>query len=131
MAYIIDADWIIEITRGNQRVSGIVQDLANERVSVSWLTLGEVFEVAHSSSYPQARLDMFYQYVNQFDVVGVNGPIIERFAEIRSFLRRQGQLISDLDIVLAATALQLDLTVLTYNSRDFERIPDLRIYRAG
>jgi tRNA(fMet)-specific endonuclease VapC len=131
MAYIIDADWIIEITRGNQRVSGIVQDLANERVSVSWLTLGEVFEVAHNSSYPQARLDMFYQYVNQFDVVGVNGPIIERFAEIRSFLRRQGQLISDLDIVLAATALQLDLTVLTYNSRDFERIPDLRIYRAG
>jgi tRNA(fMet)-specific endonuclease VapC len=131
MAYIIDADWIIEITRGNQRVSGIVQDLANERVSVSWLTLGEVFEVAHNSSYPQARLDMFYQYVNQFDVVGVDGPIIERFAEIRSFLRRQGQLISDLDIVLAATALQLDLTVLTYNSRDFERIPDLRIYRAG
>jgi predicted nucleic acid-binding protein len=46
-------------------------------------------------------------------------------------LRRRGLLISDLDIVLAATALQLDLTVLTYNSRHFERIPDLRIYRAG
>jgi predicted nucleic acid-binding protein len=82
MSYIIDADWIIEITRGNQRVSRIVQDLASERVLVSWLTLGEVFEVAHNSAFPQARLDTFYRYVNQFDVVGVNGPIIERFAEI-------------------------------------------------
>jgi predicted nucleic acid-binding protein len=90
MAYIIDADWIIEITRGNQRVSGIVQDLASDRVLVSWLTLGEVFEVAHNSTFPQARLDMFYQYVNQFEVVGLNGPIVERFAEIRSLLAQTG-----------------------------------------
>ena len=66
-----------------------------------------------------------------YRMIGLDELIAERFAEIRSLLRRQGQLISDFDILLAATALARDLTVLTYNSRHFERIPDLRIYRAG
>ena len=131
MAYIIDADWIIHITRGNSRVARIVKDLARERVAVSWLTLGEVYEVAFNTSHPQAQLDALQQYVHSFDVVGVDGPIMERFAETRAFLRRRGQLISDMDIILAATALERDLTVLTFNARHFERIPDLRVYRAG
>ncbi|CAN5276959.1 hypothetical protein BH23CHL1_BH23CHL1_03280 [soil metagenome] len=38
-------------------------------------------------------------------------------------------MISGIDILLAATALDRDLTVLTVNLRHFERIPDLRIYR--
>jgi predicted nucleic acid-binding protein len=53
---------------------------------------------------------------------------MERFAEIRSFLRRRGELIADFDLLIGATALYYDLTVLTYNKRHFKRIPDLKIY---
>ncbi len=53
---------------------------------------------------------------------------MEKFAEIRALLRRRGELISDFDILLGATALHHDLTVLTYNKRHFERIPDLKLY---
>lgn len=131
MAYIIDADWIIEITRGNRSVARHVHDLAPELVYVSWLTIGEIYEVAFNSPHPEAHLDRLNDLLTSFYVVGVDRPIIERFAEVRAHLRRTGQLISDLDIVLAATALHYDLTVLTYNRRHFERVPDLRIYRAG
>jgi len=54
---------------------------------------------------------------------------MERFAEIRSLLRRQGQLIADFDLLIAATALYYDLTLLTYNVRHFEQIPDLKYYK--
>jgi predicted nucleic acid-binding protein len=37
-------------------------------------------------------------------------------------------LIEDFDLVIAATALHYDLTLLTFNRRHFERIPDLRLY---
>jgi hypothetical protein len=56
-------------------------------------------------------------------------PIMERFAEARSFLRKHGQLISDFDLLVGATALHHDLTVLTFNLRDFQRIPDLKLYQ--
>jgi predicted nucleic acid-binding protein len=49
-------------------------------------------------------------------------------AEIRAYLRRQGQLIEDFDILIAATALHHDLTLLTFNVRHFQRVPDLQIY---
>lgn len=71
------------------------------------------------------------RFLDNHRMLGVDGEIMERFAEIRAFLRRQGQMISDMDIVLAATALRYDMTVLTYNTRHFERVPDLHIYRAG
>jgi tRNA(fMet)-specific endonuclease VapC len=131
MAYIIDADWIIEIGRGNSVAMQVVSDLAPEVVAVSWLTLGEIYEVAFNTPHPEAYIDSLQQLLSRFAVIGVDGPIIERFAEVRALLRRQGQLISDLDILLAATALARDLTVLTYNRRHFERVPDLRIYQAG
>jgi predicted nucleic acid-binding protein len=42
---------------------------------------------------------------------------MERFAAIRAHLRRRGELIPDFDLLLAATALHYDLTVLTANLR--------------
>ena len=131
MAYIIDADWIIEIARGNSVASQVVNALAPEVVAVSWMTLGEIYEVAFNTPHPEAYMGNLQQLLDGFVAIGVDRPIIERFAEVRALLRRQGQLISDLDIIVAATALARDLTVLTYNRRHFERVPDLRIYQAG
>jgi predicted nucleic acid-binding protein len=53
---------------------------------------------------------------------------MERFAFIRADLRRRGQLIPDLELLIAATALHHDLTLLTRNVRHFDRIPELRRY---
>jgi tRNA(fMet)-specific endonuclease VapC len=64
-----------------------------------------------------------------FRVLALSDPIVERFAETRAFLRRRGELISDFDILLGATALHHDLTVLTFNVRHLQRIPDLKLYQ--
>ncbi|MEA2511263.1 MAG: hypothetical protein QOJ59_750, partial [Thermomicrobiales bacterium] len=52
-------------------------------------------------------------------------------ARIRSFLRSQGRLIPDIDLQIAATAVSLDLTLVTRNLRHFSRIPGLKIYDRG
>jgi predicted nucleic acid-binding protein len=54
-------------------------------------------------------------------------PIAERFAWLRSALRRQGMLIPDMDLLIAATALEHDLTLVTRNLSHFSRIPELRL----
>lgn len=76
-----------------------------------------------------AQIHELHHYLLFYELIGVDRGIIEHFAEIRAFLRRRGELISDFDILQAATAFDRDLTVLTVNLRHFERIPDLRIYR--
>ena len=77
---------------------------------------------------PDAHVERFRTFLRPYPILDVNEAIMLRFAEIRSFLRRRGALISDFDMVIAATALEYDLTVLTFNLRHFQRISDLRIY---
>jgi len=52
-------------------------------------------------------------------------PILERYADIRLALRR-GQLIGDMDTLIAATALERDLTIVTIDP-DFQRVPGLKV----
>jgi predicted nucleic acid-binding protein len=62
-------------------------------------------------------------------MVPLTDPVMETFARIRADLRRGGRLISDLDLLIAATAIHHDLTLITRNVRHFERIPALSISR--
>ena len=56
-------------------------------------------------------------------------PIAERFARLRAALRQHGQLIPDMDLLIAATALDADLALVTRNVRHFERIAELKLYQ--
>ena len=48
----------------------------------------------------------------------------------RACLRRSGNIIAELDILIASSALRHNVTLLTNNRRDFERIEGLMIESA-
>ncbi len=54
---------------------------------------------------------------------------MQHFARIRGELRRTGKIIGDFDILIAATAIQHNLTLVTRNIKDYQRIPDLKMYQ--
>ena len=56
---------------------------------------------------------------------------MQQFAQIRGELRRTGRIISDLDILIAATAINHNLTVVTRNIKDYQRIPHLKLYKVS
>ncbi len=129
MRYLLDADWIIQVLAGKKAAVSAYKRINPEEIAVSYITIGEIYDVAFSYANPQAHLHTFRQFLAPFPLLDLNEPIMERFAEIRSYLRRQGELISDFDMLIGATALFYDLTVLTYNTRHFQRIPDLKPYQ--
>lgn len=93
--------------------------------------MAEIYEGAFNTSNPSARVEAFRQFLHTYRKLGLNESIIERFAELRAFLRRRGEMIAEFDVILAATALEYDLTVLTFNLRHLRRIPDLKLYHPG
>jgi tRNA(fMet)-specific endonuclease VapC len=129
MAYLIDTDWVIDALVGRARAVNTIRRLARQRLCVSLVTLAEVYEVAFESPNPDAHLGNSRQFFAGLRVIGLSEPVVEGFAEIRSLLRRRGMLIPDFDILIAATALYHDLTLLTFNVDHFQRIPNLRVYR--
>lgn len=129
--YLLDTDWLIQTRNNRQPALQVVQRLAGGRICVSYISAGELYEGAFNSVAPGVHLFHFRWFLSAFHLLPVTDDIMERFAELRAYLRRQGQLISDFDLVIAATALLYDLTLLTFNLRHFQRIPDLRLYQPG
>ncbi len=129
MAYLLDTDWAMHALAGQQRVTSTLARLASGRISVSSITVAELYEGAFNSANPQARLVVFRHFLSPYAVLNLNDGIAEQFAEARAFLRRRGEMIPDLDLMIGATALYYDLTLLTFNVRHFQRIPDLTLYQ--
>jgi len=129
MRYLLDADWIIQMLAGHNTAVRAHKRINPQEMALSYITIGEIYEVAFNSANPQAHLQTFRQFIAPFTLLDLQEPLMERFAELRSLLRRQGQLIPDFDLLIAATALYYDLTLLTYNVRHFGHIPDLKYYQ--
>jgi tRNA(fMet)-specific endonuclease VapC len=129
MSYILDSDWLINALAGRRRAIAPLELLSSQRIGVSVITLAEVFQQAFESSNPEAYLDNFRGFIAPFRIIPVTEPIAVRFAEIRALLTRRGELISDFDMLIGATALHYNLTLLTFNLRHFSRIPDLKLYQ--
>ncbi|HZC03953.1 MAG TPA: type II toxin-antitoxin system VapC family toxin, partial [Gammaproteobacteria bacterium] len=57
--------------------------------------------------------------------------VAERCARLRETLRTQKKRVNSraLDLIIAATALEYDITLITKNTEDFKDIPDLILYQ--
>ena len=128
MTYLIDTDCAIDLLFDRAPTVSLRPILSQDGLAISEVTFGEVYDgVIHGRDAIAAEI-AFSEFLTAIDVLPLTRDIWKQFAHIRGALRRRGQLISDFDIVIGATALEFDLTLVTYNVRHFERIPGLRIY---
>ena len=95
-----------------------------------------MISLAELSVGPNLVEDAFRQraemldFIEQFTLLNVDPETCEVFGRIRARLQQQGNRIGNFDAMIAATALQYDLTLLTNNRRHFQRIDGLRIETA-
>lgn len=128
MKYLVDSDWLIDAFGG---VGGAIQTLAflrHDIPAVSIVSYGELFDGGVTMPDPEQRIAQLAGFLDEFALLGLDPATMRIFAQVRNQLRRKGQIIPDLDILIASTALQHDLTLLTRNTRHFARIPNLRLY---
>jgi predicted nucleic acid-binding protein len=124
--YLLDTPLVSALLNNRAGTVSLAQPwIAANEAATSVLVYGEVFEYirpsqrfAHYHSVLRNLLRGVYPYY-------LTLPILERYAEIRLFLRR-GNLIEDVDTLIAATALERNLTLVTIDP-DFQRVPDLKV----
>lgn len=61
------------------------------------------------------------------EVLPLEEPADHAYAALRASLEKKGVVIGPNDMLIAAHALSLDHTVVTANSREFSRVPGLRV----
>ena len=118
--YLLDTDWIVDVLNGPEAAIQTVLELAPAGLAVSIISYGELYEGAAFAHDPQPAIAGLRSFLKEKEILRLTQPIMERFALIRGSLPRQiRQQIGDLDILIAATYLEHDLTLLTRNRRTF------------
>lgn len=128
VTYLIDTDFLIDATGGIRRAVETIARLEPEGIAVSIVTVAEFYEGAFRFLESEAVLAEFRMLLEPYRVLPVTDSVAGRFGRVRASLRRQGRLIPDMDLLIAATALEAGLTLVTRNRRHFERIPELRLH---
>lgn len=99
-------------------------------IALSVITYLEGLEGITGGRDPQRNRRAFRSFLRGTRLLVVSRPIAERAAIIRLDLRRQMRQVNEraLDILIAATAIEHGLTLVTRNVRDYADIPDLRLH---
>jgi predicted nucleic acid-binding protein len=131
MISLIDTDWVVDYLKGKAPAVQLLESLAQEGAAISLITYGEIYEGIYFGNDRQRHEQGFRGLLHIVEVLSLNPPILEEFARLRGELRAKGQLIGDLDLLIAATAVHHNLSLLTRNTRHFSRIPDLKLYSSS
>ena len=124
--YLLDTSIVAGYLLAREKAIDLVTPLIEKEAAVtSILVYGEVAEyvkkfadfTAYKASLA-ALLEQVYPYPLTY-------PILERYADIRRTLRPLHKDIGDIDTLIAATALEEDLILLTID-HDYERVPHLK-----
>ena len=128
MKYLIDTDWVIDHLRHQERVTRRLEDLVGEGLAISVVSLAELYEGVYYSSNPTASEQALQQFLDpELTILGIDEECAKIFGKERGRLRAAGTLIGDCDLLIGATALRHNLTILTNNRSHFERIIGVRL----
>lgn len=124
---ILDTDTLSFVLRGDEAVINALMDVIDEHgfVSISAITCYEAFAGLHFKD-AKRKLSELQQLVAINRVIPFGKKEAERAGTIRGTLRRAGITIGHLDIMIAATALEHNLIVITNNLKHFGHIPELQ-----
>jgi len=127
MKYLLDTDICIDIIRGQPKaVAERFRRLRSGDVGISSIALAELaFGAAHGKSpRNRARLETFIAPLSIVDF-GQEAALV--YGDVRADLYGRGTPIGPIDMLIAAHALALDVTLVTNNEREFKRVPGLRV----
>lgn len=99
-----------------------VSDLCISAVTKSELMFG--VEISPRRQKDQVSLDEYLQYV---EVLDYPGEAAIDYGQIRAYLKTRGTMIGTNDLLIAAHARYLGLTLVTNNTREFGRVPKLKV----
>ncbi len=127
--YLLDTSPLAAYLLGRSQAVATVDPWITQReAATSILVYGEVIEYLKGFRDFSRRRRELRQQLQEIRPYLLTYPIMERYATLRRQLRppHGSGLIGDIDTLIAATAMEYNLTVVTIDS-DYSRVPNLSV----
>lgn len=123
--YLLDTNIISFYLKGNEGLKEKVSDNIN-LIAISIISYYEIVSGLQSVS-ANRRINEFEKFCELINIINLDKASVMASCQIYAALKKSGNLIDDIDILIAGIALSNDLVMVTDNTNHFERIEGIKI----
>ena len=128
MQYLLDTDICIYLIK--KRPLEVIERFRQhppQDVAISTITLFELEYGVAKSAYRQRSADALAKFLLPLNLINLDRSAAIEAATIRAQLEDKGMPIGPYDLLIAGLAKSLDMTLVTNNTKEFERIDGLHV----
>lgn len=128
MRFMLDTNICIYIIKKKPRkVFDTLMKLKIGDVCISAITLAELEYGAEKSQHRERNKIALAGFLTPLEIHPFSDKSAVKCGEIRAALEKKGQVIGAYDLLIGAHALSENLTLVTNNTKEFSRIPNLSL----
>lgn len=126
MSYLLDTNIVIFFFKGKFDIAEKIDAIGVEHCFISEISLAELKYGALFSQRPEKHKSEIEELLDVIRVIPITSAI-DLFAEEKARLRKEGSLVDDFDLFIGCTAIANNLTLVTNNTKHFERLSNISL----
>jgi len=124
--YLLDTNTCIYLFKGLFGLADKIEIAGTINFFISEITIAELKFGAQNSEHPEKNAEKIIKLQQMFTVIPIFN-LLDVYASEKARLKRSGKLLDDFDLLICVTAISNNLTLVTRNVSDFERLEGIDI----
>ena len=125
----VDSDYLIDYLRRQAYTKPLIEKIQSRQAEalISVVTVFELYVGALLSNNPSKRFEDVETLLSWFKIVDINKEIMLIAAKINVDLRKKGLMIGIQDVLIAASSISANTSLITNNTKHFQKIEGLKL----
>jgi tRNA(fMet)-specific endonuclease VapC len=125
VTYLLDSNAVITLMKGHDGFLTRIRQHHPRDFAISSIVMHELFYGAYRGQRTTENLVRIESL--RFEVLAFDREDARHAGEVGAMLAAAGTLVGPYDVLIAGQAIARDLTLITHNVRDFQRVPALKV----
>lgn len=126
MDYLLDTNICIHYFKGQFGIKERIEKIGFKNLAICEITLAELIYGAAKSQQTEKNMKVVDNFAKKIEIIPILNSVKVSGKE-KARLKSIGKTVGDLDLFIGATAIVNDMTMVTRNTREFERIDGISI----
>jgi tRNA(fMet)-specific endonuclease VapC len=128
MKYLLDTNVCIKYLNADlDQIMNHLKDNSPNDIALCSIVKSELLAGAYKSKVAQKNLSKLQVFFEKFSSISFDDSAADKYGKIRTNLEKKGTIIGPYDLQIASIALVHDLILVTHNTKEFERVPGLKL----
>ena len=125
--YVVDSDVLIYFLKGDKKAIDKLSKISLLQLYTSRINYTELMYGAYNSSKVEKNLEVILAFLENFQILEFCKSSSHIFAQTKAKLKKSGNIIADMDLMIASIVMANDAVLITNNLKHFQRIQGLKV----